>query len=422
MKRTRFGLVDCNNFFASCERVFRPDLTGKPVAVLSNNDGCIIARSNEVKALGVPMGVPLFNVRDLMKLHKVTLFSANFELYGDISQRIVRVLREEVPLVEVYSIDECFIDLSDLPIEDVDAWTHELSARILREVGVPVSIGIAPTKTLAKVASTYGKTHGDGVCVIENDEQRRAMLKDLPVQDIWGVGRRIGPRLMDKGISTALQLIDLQDAWLHREFNITGIKMVEELRGLPRLQFGDKGEQRKTIMRSRSFGHRVRAYYQLESAIATFAAQAAYRLRSQDSVCRGIEVFMSTGPRDDSPRRVSRLIKMDEATADTARLITAALAALEAIYDEGFSYQKAGVVLVDISSIEAWQLSLIAGDRARDDRQLLMKAMDGLNSRFGGGTVWHASEAHAQADWQSKRQLRSPRYTTRLAELPILRI
>jgi DNA polymerase V len=421
MKRSLYGLIDCNNFFASCERVFRPDLQRKPVAVLSNNDGCFVARSNEVKALGIPMGAPLFKFKDIVRAHNVTLFSANFELYGDISQRIVSILREETPLVEVYSIDECFIDLSDLPITDINDWAHRLSARILREVGVPVSVGIAPTKTLAKVATTYAKTHGDGVYVVDSDEHRREMLAQLPVQDVWGVGWRIGPRLLDKGISTALQLIDLPDAWLHREFNITGIKMVEELRGQARLQFGDKSEQRKTIMRSRSFGHRISAYHQIESAIATFAAQAAYRLRTQNSVCRGIIVFMSTGARTEDPRRVSKLVKLDESTADTARLITAALTGLQEIHDEGFAYQKAGVTLVDIASVEAWQLSLIAGDEGREERQKLMQAMDGLNSRFGSGTVWHASEARAHADWHSKRDLRSPRYTTRLNELPVLK-
>jgi len=226
-----YALVDCNNFFVSCERVFRPELTDVPVAVLSNNDGCIIARSNEVKALGIPMGVPLFKVRDIVRNHKVTLFSANFELYGDISQRIVSLLREETPLIEMYSIDESFIDLSELHIPDLEVWARKLRTRIFREVGVLTSVGVASTKTLAKVASTHSKTHGDGVSVAVTDEARKALLTDLAIEDIWGIGRRLAPRLHDRGVSTAIQLVNASDAWLHQQFTITGMKMVDELRG-----------------------------------------------------------------------------------------------------------------------------------------------------------------------------------------------
>lgn len=419
--KTRYGLIDCNNFFVSCERVFRPDLTTKPTAVLSNNDGCIIARSNEVKALDVPMGVPLFKVKTLLSAHDATLFSANFELYGDMSQRIVTILREEVPLVEVYSIDECFIDMSQLPIDDVDAWAHRLRERIWKEVGIPTSIGIAPTKTLAKVASTYAKTHGDGIAVIETDETRLTLLDGLGIEEVWGIGRRLGPKLRDKGVSTARQLIEASDAWLEQQFNITGMNMVTELRGTPKLAFGDKHAERKMIMRSRSFGHKVRAIHQLESAVATFTAQAAHRLRGQGSVCRAIVVFLATGPRAAQVRRVSHLVTLPEATGDTGTLIGAALSGLESLYDEDFSYQKAGIILVDIMTDDAWQLSLLAGDpNVREQKLALMTAVDTLNKRFGGGTVWHASEARLQADWHSKKQLRSPRYTTQFAELPIL--
>ena len=420
-KRTLYGLIDCNNFFASCERIFRPDLWERPIAVLSNNDGCIIARTNEVKALQIPMGAPVFKYRELLKANGVTLFSANFELYGDMSQRIVAILREEVPLVEVYSIDECFVDLSELPIKNLDEWAHRLQERIYREVGVPVSVGIAPTKTLAKVTTTYAKTHGDGVYAIESEEQRRKVLGHLPIEDIWGIGWRLAPKLRNKGVSTALQLVEASDAWLRQQFNIAGMRMVEELRGQPRLAFGDKHEQRKTIMRSRSFGHTIRAYYQLESAVATFTAQAAHRLRSQGSICRGIVVFLRTGPKEERARSVSRYIKLDEATGDTGALIAAALQCLEVLYDEELAYKKAGVTLVDITSEAAWQLSLIAGDNKRQEKQELMQAVDQLNSRYGGGTVWHAVEARNKANWQSKRELRSPRYTTQLTELPILR-
>lgn len=416
-----YGLIDCNNFFASCERVFRPDLANKPVAVLSNNDGCIVARSSEVRALGIPMGVPLFQVRDIVNANKVNLFSANFELYGDMSQRIVSILREITPLIEVYSIDESFIDLSQLPITDFNKWARDLRNRVFQEVGVPVSVGVAGTKTLAKVASTYAKTHGDGVYVIDDEAHRNQLLADLPIEDIWGVGRRIAPKLRDLGISKAIQLTEASDAWLKTQFNIAGIRMIDELRGEPRLEFGDKRDQRQTIMRSRSFGHKVRAYHQLESAVATFTAQAAARLRAQDSVCRGVIPFLA-GSKSDGEDRVwaSQLVTLDEATADTGRLITAALQGLQVVYDVEGSYKKAGITLVGIQSIESWQLSLLNDHPKRDEQVELMRAVDKLNKRYGTGTVWHASESRNDADWHSKRQRRSPRYTTQWAELPVL--
>lgn len=417
-----YALIDCNNFFVSCERLFRPELAEKPVAVLSNNDGCVVARSNEVKALGIPMGVPLFKVRDIVNANKVTLFSANFELYGDISQRIVQLLREETPLIEVYSIDENFIDLSDMPISDRKAWALRVRERILREIGVPTSVGVAPTKTLAKVASTFAKTHGDGTWVIESESERNAMLEQLPIEDIWGIGRRLAPKLQDLGVSRASQLTNASDAWLRSQFNIGGIKMVDELRGVARLPFGDRSEQRKTIMRSRSFGHRVRDYFQLESAVATFAAQAASKLRAQDSVCGGIVVSLQLAEREDDRKRyVSRFVRLGEPSAHTGSLITTALDGLSALYDVDGAYKKAGVTLTGIVSAGDWQLSLL--EQRSEDREkgvVLMESVDRLNRRFGKGTVWHASEAKRNASWQSKQESRSPRYTTRLSELPKL--
>lgn len=419
---SRYALIDCNNFFASCERIFRPELQAKPVIVMSNNDGCVIARTGEVKALGVPMGVPIFKVRDIIRDNRVTLFSANFELYGDISQRIVRILREVTPLIEVYSIDESFMDMSQLPVTDPVKWARDLKDRIWREVGVPVSIGIAPTKTLAKVASTYAKSHHDGVEVCETDEERREMLHDLNIEELWGIGRRLAPKLRDKGISKALSLVESSDAWLAQQLNITGLKMVDELRGIARLSFGDKSDQRKSIMRSRSFGHAVRAYHQIESAIASFAAQAAARLRAQDSVCRGIVVYLDSGKHGEDARVfASQLVTLPESTADTGALITAALSGLGAVYDVEGTYRKAGVILVDIQSTEAWQLALIEGDGKRDQKVSLMRAMDKLNKKYGKSTVWHASEARQSMEWQSRRKQMSPRYTTQLSELPILK-
>lgn len=425
-----YALVDCNNFFVSCERLFRPDLATKPVVVLSNNDGCFISRSQEAKDIGLPMGGPAFKFKQELRLHDVRQFSANFELYGDVSQRIVTVLRNETPLIEVYSIDECFMDISQLLFADeIDGsahlptyqqWAVSLRERIMNEVGIPVSVGVGPTKTLAKVASTYAKKHG-GVYVVSDDAHREELLKGLAVLDVWGIGYRTAPKLMDKGVSTAWQLVSASDVWLRQQFNITGMRTVWELRGEPCIAFGDQHDTRKTIMRSRSFGHKVRDYYQLESAVSTFASQAAVKLRAQDSVVRHVVVFLSANRHTkDQPRvYLSKMVDMPEATADTARIITACLSGLEDIYDDQFAYQKAGVVLVGLVAKGQWQLSMLSEETRRDERSELMKSIDALNGRYGH-VVYHASEKAKETSWHSKRDLRSPAYTTRWNDLPKL--
>ena len=415
-----YALIDCNNFFVSCERLFRPDLEGKPVIVLSNNDGCFISRSAEAKALGLPMGAPVFKWKQELRLHDVVLLSANFELYGDISQRISEVLREVTPLVEVYSIDECFLDLSQLSIADHAQWAQHLQARVQREVGIPVSIGVAPTKTLAKVATTYAKTHG-GCFAVVDEAARQAMLRELPIEDIWGLGWRSAPRLREQGISTAEQLLSASDGWLSGQFNSSGMRMIRELRGEVCLSFGDHHEKRQTIMRSRSFGQRVRAYHLLENAVSSFAAQAAQRLRRQDSLAGIVEVALSARDRGEARARthLHTAVTLDEATADTARLISAALHGLGLIYDEQLLYDKAAVTLRDIHDRSTWQLSWLAEETRRDERQQLMGMVDGLNKRFGK-KLYFASERGADTTWQSKHERRSPRYTTEWSELPRL--
>ncbi len=413
-----YAHIDCNNFFVSCERLFRPELEGKPVAVLSNNDGCLISRSQEVKDLGIGMGVPVFRVKPLVKQHSITLFSANFALYGDISERIVLLLCEITPLIEVYSIDECFLDLSELQIDDYDVWGQQLRERVKRKVGVPVSVGIGPTKTLAKVATTYAKKHG-GVTAITDEHRREMMLRSLPVEDIWGVGHRTVPNLKDRGVSNAWQLVSASDVWLRARFNISGMRMVDELRGRPRLKFGDKYDKRKTIMVSRSFGHKVREYHQLESAASNFAARATAKLRGQGSVCGKVAVYLTTSRFDEQKRQVFRELRLSEATADTGRIITAALQLLADIYDPDFSYQKVAVILLDIADYGQWQLSLTDPDARRDDRAELMRGVDALNKRYDSA-VWYGSEDRAHSKWQSRRALASPGYTSRWSELPVV--
>lgn len=412
-----FAHIDCNNFFASCERLFRPELENKPIAVLSNNDGCIISRSAEVKSLGIPMGAPVFKFQQQIKSEGVRLFSANFELYGDISERIVSMLREITPLIEVYSIDECFLDLSELDIADLSTWAKDVQIKIRKEVGMPVSVGIGATKTLAKVATNYAKKH-EGIAVIETEEMREHVLKNLPVGDVWGIGWRTAPKLRERGMTNAWQLVTASDAWLKQYFNIAGMRMISELRGVSCLQFGDKREKRQSIMVSRAFGHKVREYHQLESATASFVTRATAKLRAQGSVCSRVVVYLTTSKHDERVRSVSKSTKLPEATADTGGIISAALGLLEELYDPDFSYQKVMIILLDIVDREAWQLSLTDPARERDRQERLMQGVDALNARYGLGTVWHAAEDKNRAQWQSKHALRSQRYTTNWAELP----
>lgn len=425
MKRAPvFALIDCNNFFVSCERVFRPDLWDKPVVVLSNNDGCIVARSNEVKALGVPMAVPLFTVKHILEAAGVTLFSGNFRLYGDFSQRVVQILQNAAPHVEVYSVDESFLEISSLQITDYRAWAADLQEQIFQWTGIPVSIGVAGTKTLAKAASEYAKKTPatQGVYAIETEAQREKLLQWLPVGDIWGIGWRTAPKLRQRGISTAAQLIEVSDQWAQAQLSIRGLQTIKELRGEVWLSLTEASEPQQSIARTRSFGRNIREYYELEGAIATFAAQAAARLRAQHEVAGAVLVFLRTAQRSEEHKGASTLIPLFQPSADTGAIIEAAVQGLQAIYDPDFSYKKGGIVLVDLKSDSATQVSLFEMAPERLDRQQrLMQAVDQLNHRYNTRLVRHASEHLERQSWHSKQQQKSPAYTTSWNELPIVR-
>lgn len=424
MKRV-FALIDCNNFFVSCERVFRPDLWNRPVAVLSNNDGCIVARSNEVKALGVPMGVPYFKVKELLKAHKVTLFSGNFRLYGDFSQRVVRVLQNACADIEVYSVDESFLRLDRLPVDNYEAWATQLRQRLLLYTGIPVSIGIASTKTLAKAAAEYAKQdpRTDGIYSLlpEDREKQHHLLMWLPVGDIWGVGRRTAPKLQAYGISTARQLIQTSDQWVQAQLGIRGLKIIKELRGESCYGLENSNEPQQSIACTRSFGHTIRDYYQLEGAVATFAARAAAKLRTQEEVAQALAVFLRL-PKRFEMRGVSTVARLMQPTADTGVIIEVALQALQRLYDPELAYSKAGVVLIDLVSVQAQQLTFLQGSANQLDRQAaLMRTVDELNQRYAARLVRHASEHLERTEWHSQHQLRSPAYTTQWRELPRVR-
>jgi DNA polymerase V len=417
------ALIDCNNFFASCERIFRPDLEGKPVAVLSNNDGCVVARSNEVKALGVPMAVPLFQVRSIMDANKVRLFSANFALYGDMSQRITELLRQMAPQIEVYSIDESFINLDSLKPASPEAWAKKARATILQNTGIPVSVGIGPNKTLAKAAAEYAKKQTkSNVHVVQTDKERQKLLTWLQIEDIWGVGYRRTPKLKELGITTAAALASVSDDWALKNLTIKGLGMIKELRGEQIIPFEAGKTKRKTIARTRMFGHAVREYHQLESAVASFAATAAAKLRAQQSVVGSVAVYLRPHKRHNLSGGFATVSHLLEPTSDTGTIIQAALKGLKDVYDPDIAYRKAGIVLTGISDKSDWQLSLVNPDKNRDKKQQIMQTYDAINRRFGPHTIWHAVEDKKAAGWHSKRQKRSPAYTTSWQELPKLRV
>lgn len=412
-----FALVDCNNFFVSCERVFRPDLWDKPVVVLSNNDGCIVARSNEVRALGVPMGVPYFKVRDILKKNNVALFSGNFPLYGDFSQRVVQILRQACPDIEVYSVDESFLEISRLPIKDYAAWGRELRAKIYQWTGLPVSVGIANSKTLAKAAADYCKKNdvGGAWSVAGDNQKRTELLQWLPVKDVWGIGWRTAPKLQARGIRTAYDVTQISEAWAQEHLSIRGVRTIRELKGESCYALDDTAEPQQSILRSRSFGHTVRDYYELEGAVSTFAAQAAAKLRQQGEVAGAVVAFLHTGKHAEVSAGGSYLVKLHPSSADTGAIITAALQALGQVYDPDFGYKKAGVALLDLRTVQ--QLAFNS-DPARIDRSdTLMQTVDALNRRFGTRLVRHASEHVESQKWRSKREMRSKAYTTNWHEL-----
>lgn len=338
-----YGLCDCNNFYASCQRVFRPDLVGRPMVVLSNNDGCIIARSNEAKALGIGMGQPLYQVQGLIDRHGVAVFSANFALYGDMSRRVMATLRTLVPSVEVYSIDEAFFDLHGIA-EPLDDYGRRIGRTIRRNTGIPVSIGIAPTKTLAKIASKLAKRYPklDGCCYMHRPEDIEKVLATFPLHEVWGIGRRYGKLFDSMRITTARQFIELPEEWIHRRMGITGLRTWRELQGIECIGFEQMPQQKQQITVSRSFPKEIYEREELERIVAEFASMCAEKLRAQRALCGQIHGFIFTNRhRDDQPQRYeTAVLTLPEPTDSTLEIVRQARAALRQIYRPGFGYKK----------------------------------------------------------------------------------
>lgn len=422
-----FALIDCDNFFVSCERVFRPDLEGKPVVVLSSNDGCTVARSNEAKALGIPMAAPAFKYRDILERHQVVKFSANFDLYGNISRRITSILTTVTPRIEVYSVDESFLDLSQLPITDYTAWGAVVRQRILDWVGVPVSIGIAPTKTLAKLASDYAKKHPEHNGVLDvyrlGQPAISHYLSQFPIEDIWGVGRRLAPRLRAEGIGVAEHLRTLRPQRAQQLLGIHGRQMVAELNGICCYPLEREGKPCKSIASTRTFGHDTTDVNSVEAALTTFTAKASYRLRRSNQLTRRAVLFLATDKHKPGYTRWSHEVRLDTPTADTSIIVTAIIQELRKLWHSGVGYHRAGVLLYDFVPASGLQTDLLGtvNTAAHDASTRRMHAVDSLNQRFGPHTVRLAAEGLAQT-WRPKWNSRSPRYTTSWPELPVCKI
>jgi DNA polymerase V len=406
--------------------VFRPDLTHKPVAVLSNNDGCIVARSNEVKALGVPMGAPEFEYRTLLRKNEVTLFSANFALYGDFSRRVVEVLKMYTPHIEVYSVDESFLEVDSLLIDDYQRWGQNLRNQIYNWLGLPVSMGIAPTKTLAKLGATYAKKHNeiDGVAVLmdgESDLYKEA-LSATDIGDVWGVGRRLETKLRQSGLRTAKDLASVAPRWARQQMTITGEKTVRELNGQSCYPLGQTGmdDGQKSLSVTRSFSKGLRSASDLEKMIATFCFKAAWRLRQNHQISAEITVFIRTGVNDQNKFSASQKIRLPYPASDTSVIAVAAMDALARIYNSEHVIKKAGVIMSELLSETARQTTLgqINQDDRLDKREQLMTAVDVINTRYGSHAVRLATQGEVTSiSAHSQRLRQSPRYTTEWSEL-----
>lgn len=421
-----FALVDCNNFFASCERVFRPDLKEKPLAVLSNNDGVIVARSNEVKAMNVPMATSLFKVKDVLEKQGTKLFSANFALYGDFSRRVVEILESETPYIEVYSVDESFLEVGSLLVNDYHLWGQNLAAKVEKWTGVPVSVGVGPSKTLAKAASEYAKKHPEvkGAFSVIEKTDRTECLDWLPVEDVWGIGRRQAPKLRDRGIKTASDLAKISEKWALEIMTIRGLKTVKELNGesnLP-LETGGKNTQQKSISSTRSFGKTVRAPYELESAVASFAAKISQSLRNKGQVASELMIFLRSGANATDQHNPSINVKLPFATSDTGVLTAAAVEGLDKIIKQGQGYKRAGIFVHKLLPAEAAQLPLVntPSEESMNGSDRLMKTLDEINRRWGKGTLLTARESSGRSHWQSKKEKKSPAYTTSWLDIPVV--
>lgn len=419
---SKFALVDCNNFYVSCERVFNPKLQDKPVVVLSNNDGCVVARSNEAKALGVKMGVPFYQIADLVKQHTIIAQSSNYALYGDMSERVVSILSKFSPHQEIYSIDESFLDFTG--VSDSIKLGKEIRLAVKKCLGLPVCVGIGASKTLAKLANQAAKlsSKSDGVFDFDRlaSEDLDRTLQKFPVGYVWGIGRKLNEKLLDVGVTTALQLKNSCPDDMQKRFSVIVKRTVLELRGESCLSLDEVAAPRQQIVCSRSFGRHIHDLSELEEAVASYARRASEKLRADGSLTSVVQVFIRTNTHaiTQPQHSQSATVKLQDPSDDSLAITTAALTALRKIFKPNYGYQKAGVTLMDLSPANARQLQLFTATEKVAKSQKLMQLIDATNATMGRSALRLAVEGSKQ-DWKMKAEHKSPSYTTSWDELPV---
>jgi DNA polymerase V len=418
-----FALVDCNNFYVSCERVFNPSLDGKPMVVLSNNDGCIISRSEEAKKLGIKMGAPAFRMVALLQKNHVKVFSSNYSLYGDLSQRVMSTLGQFTPGLEIYSIDEAFLNLTGLPV-DFSEYARRIRNTVLKNIGIPVSVGIGPTKVLAKTANHYAKKvpESQGLFVLDSPEKVQEALKRFEIDEVWGIGRQYAGLLKSVNVKTAWEFTQLHDDWVRKKMTVVGLRVKKELEGIACLEMELIPSPKKVICTSRSFGEPQTELEPIREAVATYTTRCAYKLRKQHSCAGGLMVFIHTnGFKENEPQYEKNFVcKLPVETNSAMELIRYSLAALQAIYKEGYRYKKAGVIVFDIVP-EGQTQGALFDNVDRPKHVEIMKVLDRINSKYGRDTLKIAVQGSGQK-WKLRQEKLSPCYTTRWTDIIAVRV
>jgi DNA polymerase V len=413
-----YALVDCNNFYASCERVFNPNLCHKPVAILSNNDGCVISRSDEAKAIGLPMGAPIFKWEGFCKANKIQVFSSNYPLYGDMSSRVMQILEQFTPDVEVYSIDEAFLEFKGFNNYNFNDYGNQIRQRILKWTGIPTCVGIAPTKALSKVANKIARKFPEqtkGVYVIDSDEKRIKALKWTKIEDVWGIGWRLQKRLKAKGCKTAFDFTQLHDDWVRKTFSITEWKLKKDLEGNPKILL-DEPKNKRAIATTRSFDYTYSDLNYIKERVSTFATSCAEKLRKQQSSCNMIYVILSSDrhKKDAQQHRGSTIVSLPYPTDSSLIISKEAVRAVTTIFKEGIKYKRAGIIVMGLVPNNNYQLDMFQHENPK--HKSLMSAIDGLNKKYKDNKIKLGNQ-DLERTWKMRQERLSPRYTTNINDI-----
>ncbi|WP_397447485.1 Y-family DNA polymerase [Polaribacter sp. R77954] len=418
-----FALVDCNNFYASCERVFNPNLQNKPVAILSNNDGCVISMSDEAKKIGLPFGAPIFKWEQFCREKNITVLSSNYPLYGDMSARVMNILADFSPEIEVYSIDESFLEFKGFEHYDFAEYAVKMRSRILKWTGIPTCVGVAPTKALSKVANKIARSNlkqSKGICIIDSEEKRIKALKWMPIGKVWGIGKGLQKRLEAKGCVTAFDFTQISSDWVLKELSIVGWRLQKDLQGISKIPLEEAVTSKKMIATTRSFENTYSDIDNIKERISTFAASCAKKLREQKSNCHVIYVFLRSNRFDKSQQyqKENRTVMLSYPTDSTLTIAKAAVAAVETIFKKGVKYKKAGVIISGLVPNDNFQLNLFAHENPK--HKLLMSAIDSLNKKYKSDKIKLANQ-DLKRTWKMRQERLSPKYTTNINEVLVVR-